>query len=124
LKPFWNDNCLNISNQLWFPTNDNKNIINYTNFSITEITNNLNNDDFKNSDFFTKFKINPVDIDLINNNIKQIKEKNKELNKKKIEEHIQNGKKGLPTTLINEDKILYENEVMRTRQIRIYPNKE
>jgi len=124
LKPFWNDNCLNISNQLWLPTNDNKNTINYTNFSITEITNNLNNDDFKNSDFFTKFKINPVDIDLINNNIKQIKEKNKELNKKKIEEHIQNGKKGLPTTLINEDKILYENEVMRTRQIRIYPNKE
>lgn len=124
LKPFWNDNCLNISNQLWLPINEIKNNINYTNFSITESINNLNNNDFKNSDFFTKFKINPVDINVINNNIHQIKEKNKELNQKKIDTHIKEGKKGLPTTLINEDKILYENEVMRTKQIRIYPNKD
>jgi len=120
LKPFWNDECTNIPNMIWLPNNEEKNIIKYNNITITTI----NNKNIQNINILNKYNIEQVNINQIKENIEKVKEKNIILNNKKIDKYKEISKTSKPTTLINENKILYEDEIMRSRQIRIYPNKE
>jgi transposase len=120
LIPFWNNESQNISNMIWLPNEKEKNIIKHNNITITTI----NNENVQNIDILNKYNINQVDINKIKKNIEKVKEDNIIINNKKIEKYIENGKTRKPTTLINENKVLYEDEIMRSRHIRIYPNKE
>lgn len=119
LKPFWNNKCQNISNSLWLPNNEDKNVKEYSNISIINIQNN----NIQDNNFLNNYNIIPVDIEQIQQNIEKTKQNNIEINNNKIKKHIEDGKKGKPSTLVNVNKILYDDEVMRSRQIRIYPDK-